>query len=57
MKRLLEDQVLPQLDKMRLVVNESSDKTDYTTSKINMIEKHLPMMITLTLALGMSKGL
>jgi len=45
MKRLLEDQVLPQLDKMRLVVNESSDKTDYTTSKINMIEKHLPMMI------------
>ena len=45
MKRLLEDQVLPTLDKQRLVVNEAADKSDMMQSKINMIERHLPMMI------------
>ena len=40
---------MPQLNKQRLVVNDASDKADYFQSKLNMIEKHLPMMIQETL--------
>jgi len=45
MKRLLEDQVLQQVEKQRLVVNETSDKVDFLQSKLLTIERHLPVMI------------
>ena len=45
MKRLLEDQVLHQLEKQRIVVNEASDKVDFVQQKVVTIEKHLPIMI------------
>ena len=45
MKRLMEDQVLHQLEKQRIVVNEASDKVDFVQSKVVTIEKHLPIMI------------
>ena len=45
MKTMMEDTVLTQLEKQRLVVNETSDKVDYLQSKMLTIEKNLPVMI------------
>ena len=45
MKALVDEKVLPQIEKQRLVVNENSDKVDYLQSKLLTIERHLPVMI------------
>ena len=37
--------MLNQVEKQRLVVNETSDKVDFLQSKLLTIEKHLPVMI------------
>lgn len=37
--------MLQQVEKQRLMVNESSDKVDFLQSKLLTIEKHLPVMI------------
>ena len=42
----MEDQVLSQMEKQRLTVNETAEKTDFLNAKICTIEKHLPTMIT-----------
>ena len=41
----MEDQVLGQMEKQRLTVNETADKVDFLQTKILTIEKHLPTMI------------
>ena len=45
MKRLLEDRVLPQMEKERIIVNETADKADTVQQKVATIERHLPVMI------------
>lgn len=45
MKRLVQDELLVEQEKQRLYVNELSERLDYTTTKLNQIEKHLPLMI------------
>lgn len=42
---MLEEQLLVQFEKQRLVVNESSDKVQYLTQKVNTLDRHLPIMI------------
>ena len=37
--------MLVNVEKQRLIVNESSDKVQYLTQKVNTIERHLPTMI------------
>ena len=45
MKRLLEDRVLLQMEKERVIVNETADKVDTVQQKVATIERHLPVMI------------
>ena len=45
MKRLLEDRVLVQMEKERIIVNETADKVDTVQQKVATIERHLPVMI------------
>ena len=45
MKRLLEDRVLLQMEKERVIVNETADKVDAVQQKVATIERHLPVMI------------
>ena len=45
MKRLLEERVLPQMEKERIIVNETADKADTVQQKVATIERHLPVMI------------
>ena len=45
MKRLVEDRVLLQMEKERVIVNETADKVDTVQQKVATIERHLPVMI------------
>ena len=45
MKRLLEDRGLVQMEKERIIVNETADKVDTVQQKVATIERHLPVMI------------
>ena len=45
MKRLVEDRVLVQMEKERIIVNETADKVDTVQQKVATIERHLPVMI------------
>ena len=41
----MDEQVLYQIEKQRLTLNEATNKVDFLQSKLLTIEKHLPMMI------------
>jgi hypothetical protein len=41
----MDDQVIFQIEKQRLTLNEATNKVDFLQSKLMTIEKHLPMMI------------
>ena len=41
----MDEQVVKQIERQRLVVNETSEKCDFLQSKVLTIEKHLPVMI------------
>ena len=45
LKTLVDDKVILQMEKQRLVVTENSDKLDFLQSKLMTIERHLPVMI------------
>jgi len=44
-KKLLDDDVLPEIEKQRLAVNDVADRIEYNQHKLLTIEKHLPSMI------------
>ena len=44
-KRILDEQLLIQVENQRLIINENQDKVDFLQSKLLTIEKHLPVMI------------
>lgn len=45
--------VVPDLDRLRIQVNQLATRTDFTESKLTTIEKHMPSIIEELLVFGL----
>ena len=42
---LIEHEILPSIENLRVSVNQVAQQTEFTDSKLSTIEKHLPSLI------------